>query len=100
MRKGHIQYVRVPLHLSPSTGVLGQHHDRAHLRRSPPEALGRDTGDEPHLCVERAEQPFHGAQLRLDLHDQERSAGRVPGEDVDGAALAVMREAHLHVRLP
>jgi hypothetical protein len=86
--------------LSAGTSILGQHDQGAHPRRMPTEALGGDPAGQPHLYVERPEQPVQRTELRLDLHHQERPTGPVPGEDIDGATLTVLSEADLYLRLP
>ena len=60
-----------------------------------PALLDRDLDREPTLPVGRADQLVDVGDVRLELDDEQRTSARMPGEDVDDAALAVDRERDL-----
>ena len=65
-----------------------------------PTAVPRDLGGETLLAVHRAEQLVDVGDGCLELDDEQRAGGLMPGEDVDDAALAVDREGHLRGEYP
>jgi hypothetical protein len=60
-----------------------------------PAAICRDPDREPSLPVERADEFVHVDDGCLELDHNDRTCGRVPGEKVDDASLAVDRERDL-----
>jgi hypothetical protein len=65
-----------------------------------PAAIRRDLPGEPHLPVEHHERVLDVDELRLELDDEQRARRRVPGKDVDRAALAEGRERDLRRHHP
>jgi len=79
--------------------AVADQQGRADHRRSP-RKLRRDLGTEPVLAMERAENLPDIDDLGLQLDEQERSHALVPGDDVDNAAVAVVRERDLRPKRP
>ena len=77
-----------------------QHEQRRHRVGPPPPAAWDNYRYDPRLHVQRPHRVLEIHQLSLDLDDQQRSAIRPPGEDVDGATLAEMVERVLDARVP
>ena len=65
-----------------------------------PATLLDDLPGETSLPVEGADKLIDVRDVRLQLDDQQRATGGVPGDDVDDASLAVDREGHLRCQLP
>jgi hypothetical protein len=65
-----------------------------------PAQPSRDRGSKPLLLVELRQERAELDQLRLELDDEEGAGRRMPAQEVDGAALAVLRIGHLGAHSP
>ncbi len=75
-----------------------EHHAQA--TRAPTPFAFTQSGHEAPLRVKPGQQVLEIPNPGLDLDDQERSVARTPGQDVNGAALAVVRERVLGLEFP
>ena len=70
--------------------------DNPHARRDwVPAAVAGNPGGKTPIAVDRAEQRLDVDEIGLELDDQQQPSPGEPREDVDHAALAIDREAHL-----
>ena len=70
-----------------------------HGSRSPAATL-RDFGCQAALPIETAHELADVDELRLELDDQDRTGGPMPGQSVDDASLAERREGHFRLVAP
>jgi hypothetical protein len=99
-RVGGCHHSVVAVDMAPLRGEVGQDQESRSHSRLPPESVGRDASCKADFLVVLAQRRLDGHHLGLDLHDKKRSCRLVPGEQIDGAPLAIHRIRHLSSRGP
>lgn len=90
----------VPSDLSARRTVARQHEQFSCLGREYSESLLSDRGCEAHLLVVLSERCFNGAELGLDLDDEDGIPATMERQDVDRASFAISGIARLRHDVP